>query len=69
MTPTNGRNTLNELNGIFPNHNIKFEDYLKNQEDVPTGENKAMKHILGVAWYADKFKAHSVFYFQHASST
>jgi hypothetical protein len=61
-----GREKLSELNKIFPNHNIKFEDYLKNQEDVPSGEKKATKSILGVAWYADKFKANSVFYFRQS---
>ncbi|WP_460149603.1 hypothetical protein [Pseudomonas sp. S1_F08] len=65
-TPEGGKRILAELNTVFPNHNIKFEDYLKNKKDVPSGEKEAMKNILGVAWYADKFKTNSVFYFRQS---
>lgn len=64
---TKSQSELKELNDIFFNHNIKFEQYLK-QEDVPPGENVKLKYILGVAWYADKFKSDSVFYFNKTLS-
>ncbi|WP_103309053.1 MULTISPECIES: hypothetical protein [unclassified Pseudomonas] len=66
ITVENGRKKLNELNEIFPNHNVKFEEFLKNRDDVPSGEKEAIKHILGVAWYADKFKNNGIFYFQQS---
>ncbi|MBL3829893.1 hypothetical protein EGU77_06235 [Pseudomonas syringae pv. theae] len=66
---TNSQNELKELNEIFFNHNMKFEEYMKKSEDVPAGENSKLKSILGVAWYADKFKSDSVFYFKKTLPT
>lgn len=60
----NGDYDLDKMNKIFPNHNRKFEDYLLDRADLPEGEKSyEIKEMLGVAWYADKFKEKGIFYF------
>lgn len=66
ITPQQGEALIGELNKILPNHNIEFEKYMKNIEDIPSGEVPEMKSILGIAWYSDKFKSVGEFYFQRS---
>lgn len=52
------------MNSIFPNHNIEFEKYLNDVADVPDGEKQEIKKlVLGVAWYADKYRKNGIYYF------
>ena len=68
LTLEQGKAMLNEVSEIFPNHSINFEKYLLDKNDIPVGESIAMKDILGIAWYADKFKASGRFYFRNPDS-
>ncbi len=59
-----GEIDLNHMNSIFPNHNIEFEKYLNDVVDVPDGEKQEIKKlVLGVAWYADKYRKNGIYYF------
>ena len=55
---------LEKMNNIFNNHNYDFESYLRDKNDLPKDEVYEIKEmILGVAWYADKFKEKGLYYF------
>ena len=55
---------LKKMNGIFNNHNYDFETYLRDKNDLPKDEAYEIKEmILGIAWYADKFKEKGLYYF------
>lgn len=59
-----GEKDLKMVNSVFNNHNINFEEYLKDEQDVPIGENQLSKETrMGVAWYSDKYKGHGIHYF------
>lgn len=61
----NGDKDIFLMNELFPNHNIKFEEYMSNRIDLPEGESYLIKEqSLGIAWYADKFKSKGIFYFK-----
>lgn len=52
-----GEKDLEEINKVFPNHNIEFEKYLKDKGDVPLNESQEAKTSnLGIAFYVDKLK-------------
>lgn len=60
-----GRGNLDALNKIFPNHNVQFEDYMKDDSDLPENESIiTKKNIAGIAWYTDKYKVKGKHYFK-----
>lgn len=64
MAMYSGERDIEEINKVFPNYNIDFENYLKDKEDVPPNESQAAKTSnLGVAFYADKFKQKGLNFF------
>ena len=64
MVAYSGRKDIEEINKVFPNHNIEFEDYLKDKEDVPLNESQEAKTAtLGVAFYAEKLKQKGFVFF------
>jgi len=64
MAVYSGEKDIEEINKVFPNYNIDFENYLKNKEDVPPNESQEAKiSNLGVAFYADKLKQRGLTFF------
>lgn len=59
----NGQHDLENMNKVFPNHNIKFEAYMKDN-DTPKNESFDLKEqSMGIAWYTDRFKKTGPYYF------
>ncbi|OBT29239.1 hypothetical protein [Vibrio cyclitrophicus] len=55
------------VSSIFDNFSQKFEEYLKNESDMPNSdESFEMKKFLGVAWFSDKYRDKGIYHFQES---
>lgn len=53
------------ISSIIDNKSTEFEKYFRDKNDLPEGESyEAKELVLGVAFYADKFKKNGIFYFK-----
>lgn len=53
------------LSEVFHNYSEDFEEYLKDDTDVPANENPIVKkNILGVAWFSDKYRDKGIYHFR-----
>jgi len=58
-----GSKDFDRLGEIFPNHSRNFEDFMRDDLNVPEGESPEMKLILGVAWFSDGLEEKGMKYF------
>jgi len=60
-----GKRDLEIMNSIFPNQNIDFQNYMNDENDIPSGSDPTLKDtIMGIKWYTDKFRELGKHYFK-----
>ncbi|HDZ9447662.1 hypothetical protein [Vibrio cholerae] len=61
----NGKQDYLFLSQLFNNYSEEFEDYLRDNKDIPNDNEKhEAKQILGVAWFSDKYRDKGIYHFR-----
>jgi len=63
----NGKQDYLLLSQVFNNYTEEFEDYLRDNKDIPNDNEKhETKQFLGVAWFSDKYRDKGVYHFRES---
>jgi hypothetical protein len=63
----NGKQDYLFLSQVFNNYSEEFEDYLRDNKDIPNDNEKhETKQFLGVAWFSDKYRDKGIYHFRES---